>query len=219
MALRIKICGITTAEDARTAAELGANAIGLNLWPDSPRAITHQQAAAIAEILPPFVEPVAVFVNNTFRDIKLAMRKLGSIRTFQWHGTEHELSDPAPYRYLPAFSIRNQESLDSIRSYLDCCREGGYMPCGVLVDAHVTGHYGGTGQVAPWDLLTKLKVGVPIVLAGGLNPENVAEAVRKVRPYAVDVATGVEKSPGKKDSERILRFIRRAREAASEANE
>jgi phosphoribosylanthranilate isomerase len=87
-----------------------------------------------------------------------------------------------------------------------------------LVDAHVAGHYGGTGQTAPWDLLADFRPGVPLILAGGLNPDNVAEAVRRVRPYAVDVASGVESAPGRQDPDKVRRFIANAREAAAKCH-
>ena len=105
--------------------------------------------------------------------------------------------------------------LQGIARYLDRCRSLELLPAAVLVDAHVSGQYGGTGQTLPWDLLADFRPGVPLILAGGLTPENVAEAVRLVRPYAVDVASGVELSPGRKDAEKMRRFIGSAREAAA----
>src|SRR5438270_590880 len=105
--------------------------------------------------------------------------------------------------------------LERLTSYLELCRGLAKLPAAVLVDAHVAGQYGGTGQKAPWDLLADFKPGVPLILAGGLTPNNVAEAVRLVRPYAVDVASGVESAPGVKDLEKVRQFIDRARAAAS----
>jgi phosphoribosylanthranilate isomerase len=121
---------------------------------------------------------------------------------------------PQPFRWVVAFAVRDRQSLTAIDAYLDRCRQEGRLPDALLVDAHVPGEYGGTGQVAPWDLLAEYRPPVPLILAGGLTPENVAEAVRRVRPYGVDVASGVESSPGRKDAEKMRRFIAEARRAA-----
>jgi phosphoribosylanthranilate isomerase len=103
--------------------------------------------------------------------------------------------------------VRDAASLDQITACLDLLRAAGAAPAAILVDAHVPGQYGGTGQTAPWHLLADFQPGVPLILAGGLTPDNVAEAIRIVRPYAVDVASGVESSPGKKDPDKLRRFI------------
>jgi phosphoribosylanthranilate isomerase len=215
MSVRVKICGVTRPADARAAADLGVDAVGLNFYTGSVRGISPATARAILQVLSPFVEAVGVFVNEPFPDIFSALRELGRVRTFQWHGTDHQVSNPAPFQYIPAFSIHDAASLDAIRRYLDRCGEQGYLPSAVLVDAHVAGQYGGTGRTAPWTLLAEFQPEVPLVLAGGLTAENVAEAIRIVRPYAVDVATGVEGSPGRKDAEKIRRFIGTVRETAA----
>ena len=116
---------------------------------------------------------------------------------------------------IVAFVVRDQNSLQDIAGYLHRSRTLGQVPDAILVDAHVPGQYGGTGRVAPWDLLADFRPGVPLILAGGLTPDNVAEAVRIVRPYGVDVASGVEQQPGVKDAEKMRRFIGNAREAAA----
>jgi phosphoribosylanthranilate isomerase len=142
------------------------------------------------------------------------LQALGGIRTFQWHGEDHEVGDPSPFLHIPAFPVHDRQSLVEITRYLALCRDLGHVPAAVLVDAHAPGRYGGTGQTAPWDLLADFRPGVPLILAGGLTPDNVAEAVRIVRPYGVDVASGVEQSPGHKDPDRMRRFVANAREAA-----
>src|SRR5438270_965290 len=209
--VRVKICGITTPADAALAAQLGADAIGLNFYPSSPRYITGAQASDILAALPPFVEPVALFVNESPVRAHACARDLG-IATMQLHG-DHE---PASHslRVIPAFPVRDTHSLVLIVRYLAALRSlGSRVPPAILVDAHVPGMHGGTGQTAPWQLLANFDPGVPLILAGGLTPDNVAEAIRIVRPYAVDVASGVESAPGRKDAEKMRRFIENARAA------
>jgi len=213
--LRIKICGITNEADGRQAALLGADAIGLNFYARSPRCIDVATAGSILRALPPFVDAVGLFVNLPLRQVCEAIKPLDRIRTLQWYGDVHEPGDPSPYQLIAAFSVRAQDDLQGIARYLDRCRSLELLPAAVLVDAHVAGQYGGTGQTAPWELLADFRPGIPVILAGGLTAENVALAVRIVGPYAVDVASGVELSPGRKDPAKIRRFIDSAREAAA----
>jgi phosphoribosylanthranilate isomerase len=206
-AVRVKICGVTGEADALLAAELGADAVGLNFYPRSPRLVPAAVAARIVRALPPFVEPVALFVNEPLEAAFAAARALGALRTVQWHGERPEACPDPSWRFIPAFQVRDADDLERVRRYLDDCRERDRLPAAVLIDGHVPGQYGGTGAAAPWRLLAEFRPDVPLILAGGLTPENVAEAVRLVRPYAVDVASGVEQSPGKKDPEKIRRFV------------
>lgn len=212
--LRIKVCGVTSAQDAGQAAALGADAIGLNFFPASPRFVEPARIQPILDCLPPFIEPVGVFVNLPLAQACAAIQPFG-FRTIQWHGDYHEPAVLRPFRLVPAFRIRDRDTLAGITSYLDKSRAMGAMPAAVLVDAHVSGQYGGTGKTAPWDLLADFQCPVPLILAGGLTPDNVTDAVRRVRPYAVDVASGVESSPGMKDAEKMKRFIENARAAAA----
>ena len=203
MRVRIKICGITNPQDAEQAAALGADAIGLNFYAQSPRCISRAMACQILDCLPPFVEPIALFVNEPIIEVQQIAQSL-AIRTVQLHG---DLQEPLPVgriRWIPAFSVRDANSLDRIDTALAMLNA---PPAAVLVDAHVPGKFGGTGQIAPWQLMSAYRSRAPLILAGGLTPENVAEAIRIVRPYAVDVASGVESSPGKKDVDRMRRFI------------
>lgn len=213
-ALRIKICGITTEEDALSAADLGADAIGLNFYPPSPRYIPADRAAHIVRALPPFVEPVALFVNEPLASALAAARQLGAVRTVQWHGEQPEPCAELTFQYIPAFQVRDADALARVLRFLDLCRRLDRLPAAVLLDGHAPGQYGGTGRAAPWQLLAEFRPGVPVILAGGLTADNIAEAVRAVRPYGVDVASGVEARPGRKDPDRVRRFIDRAREAA-----
>ena len=136
-----------------------------------------------------------------------------NIRTVQMHGDLPETLSSGP-RWIPAFALRDAASLVKITTYLERLQSAGIVPAAVLVDAHFPGQFGGTGQTAPWHLLADFQPGVPVILAGGLTPDNVAEAIRVVRPYAVDVASGVESSPGKKDADKMCRFVDAVRGAS-----
>jgi phosphoribosylanthranilate isomerase len=214
--MRIKICGVTTPEDARRAAKLGADAIGLNFYPQSPRHVTEERAQEILQALPPFTEPVGLFVNAPLAEACTALRRLGAVRLLQWHGDAPEAADVQPFRLIVAFAVRDHDGLIAIDRYLEKCGKCGEFPAAIVVDAHVPGQYGGTGQSVPWHLLADYRPQVPLILAGGLTPENVGEAVRLVRPFAVDVASGVESAPGQKDAEKMRRFIDAARSSAVE---
>jgi phosphoribosylanthranilate isomerase len=212
--LRVKICGVTSEIDARQAVQLGADAIGLNFFPGSPRCVTAGTAQRILHEVPPFVTAVGVFVEWPMRQIYEQMHAMGRLRVVQWHGKDREISDAFPYHLIAAFPVRDAVDLQAIQRYLDASRVVNRMPAALLIDGHAAGQHGGTGRTAPWQLIESFRPGLPIILAGGLTAENVAEAVRIVRPYAVDVASGVEQAPGRKDAEKMRRFIANAREAA-----
>jgi len=214
--VRVKICGVTNVGDAEQAVALGADALGLNFYPASLRCISVQVAREIVGVLPPFVQAVGVFVNQSLEQVTETLSDLAQIRLIQWHGDSHLVGDWQPFQWIAGFSVSEQRDLLAVSHYLDLCRNGGgQLPAAVLVDARVTGMYGGTGQLAPWGVLAGFQPGLPLILAGGLDAENVAEAIRLVHPYAVDVASGVESSPGRKDPEKMRRFIGTAREAAA----
>jgi phosphoribosylanthranilate isomerase len=213
--LRIKICGITTPGDGVAAADAGVDAIGLNFYSGSPRFVGVETAARILDQLPPFVDPVAVLVEETPAQAVDRLNGLSGLRTLQWHGAESEPAAAWPVPLIVAFPVRDASSLATITLYLGRCRATGRLPAAILVDAHVPGQHGGTGQTLPWKLLADFHPGVPLILAGGLTPNNVAEAVRLVRPYAVDVASGVESAPGRKDADAMHRFVENARTAAA----
>jgi phosphoribosylanthranilate isomerase len=211
--LWVKVCGVTRVDEAVEIARLDADALGLNFYPGSPRCLDLATAGAILRELPDSVEPVGVFVNRPLREVAAEVAALTRLRTIQWHGSGCEVEVPAPYQLVPAFPVRDADSLRRITDYLERCRACGRLPRAILVDAHVAGQYGGTGRTAPWELLESFRPGVPLILAGGLTPDNVAEAVRRVRPWAVDVASGVESSPGRKDLDKVRRFLANARSA------
>jgi phosphoribosylanthranilate isomerase len=216
MRVRIKICGITNQIDADLAAALGADAIGFNAYVQSPRYLNPKEARAIVQRLPLFVEPIVIFVNESPVVAEQTVGTYGA-RTIQMHSDRHEYTPysvtPGYRPWIPAFPVEDAASLRVITAFLEMQKKHGHLPAAILVDAHVPGMHGGTGQTAPWQLLADFKPGVPLILAGGLTPDNVAEAIRIVQPYAVDVASGVEASPGKKDPDKLRRFIDAVRAA------
>ena len=212
MPVRVKICGITNIQDARAAIECGADALGFIFFSGSPRHINPEAAARIIGELPPFVTKVGVFVDAPVETVQKEARTTG-IDTVQLHGNEStafcgEIAATG-LKVIKALRVKDAASLDEIAKY----RVSAY-----LLDSYVPGQLGGTGAKFNWDLAIKAKdFGTPIVLAGGLDPENVSDAVSKVAPYAVDVSSGVETAPGKKDHDKVRRFIARAKLSTSSA--
>ncbi|MBA4066248.1 MAG: phosphoribosylanthranilate isomerase [Isosphaera sp.] len=212
--VRVKICGVTTPDDARRAADAGADAVGLNFYPRSPRHVTPSQAAAVVRALPPFTAPVGVFVGTPVRQVCAVAFQLG-LRAVQTYDDQPPDEDPFPFAHVPAFRVKDAAGLDHVRRFVAAATAAGRPPAAVLIDSHVEGQLGGTGRVAPWHLLDGFDPGAPIILAGGLTPENVAAAVAAVRPWGVDVASGVESAPGRKDPDRVARFVAAARAGES----
>jgi phosphoribosylanthranilate isomerase len=212
--VRVKICGITNEADAKLAATVGADAIGINFYAQSPRCVSPEVATFILRELPPFVEAVGVFVDEPLKQVFSFLNQISRIRTVQMHGTKREICDAYPFYFIPAFGVKDARSITQIQRYLTACRGVGRMPSAIMVDGHSPTQFGGTGRNPPWGLLRDVQWDVPLILAGGLTPENVAEAIRAVRPYAVDVASGVEASPGIKDPELMERFIESVRNTA-----
>ena len=203
-AVRVKICGVTRPEDALEAARLGADALGFNFWPGSSRCVTAAAAQAMVQRLPPFVTPVGVFVNQPEEEMRRIAGESG-VRVLQLHGEEPpELCTRLPLPVVKAVRVESARSLEALRAY---------SVAAFLLDAPSAG-YGGSGATFDWSLAAGLTGLGPLVLAGGLTPENVAAAVRVVRPYAVDVSSGVESAPGVKDAARMARFIAAARGAS-----
>lgn len=203
MSTRVKICGITSIADGLTAAEAGADMIGLMFYEQSPRFITLAQAAAIHQALPPFVMRVGVFVNPDEEQVTRAIGACG-LTLLQFHGEEtSEFCTQFGLMSIKAQRMRDVESLKTLEKF---------NTDALLLDAYSPGSRGGTGATFNWDLaIAAQKLGKPIFLAGGLTPENVADAVRQVRPFAVDVSSGVESAPGKKDPAKVRAFIQAVR--------
>ena len=203
MSVIVKICGITNATDALAAAEAGADALGFMFYEPSPRHVSVESAAAIVRELPPFLVRTGVFVNPSEDLVMRAIAQCG-LNLLQFHGEETpEFCTQFGIMSMKAFRIRDAASLTALQTY----------PTDAwLLDAFTPGKRGGTGETFNWDLAIEAKkLGRPIFLAGGLTSENVADAVRKVSPYAVDVSSGVEMSPGKKDPTKLRSFISRAK--------
>ena len=200
--VKVKICGITNRDDAQTAVAAGADALGFVMYKKSPRWVEPAVARAIIAELPPFVLPIGVFVNEEADTVRKLMDECG-LALAQLHGDEsasycQQLGRPV----LKALRLKNRGSLLHVAEF-----QGRAGVRGVLIDAFSDQAYGGTGQTVDWTLAAEVARTVPMLLAGGLTPSNVAEAVRSVRPYGVDVSSGVEMSPGKKDREKVHAFI------------
>ncbi len=205
--MKVKLCGITSLGDALAACDAGADALGFNFAAEARarnRYIDPDAAMKIIEQLPPFVATVAVTVNEALARLEEYLR---FVDTVQLHGEEGpELCAALSKRPIKAFRVGAGFAPESMLAY----RASAY-----LLDASVPGARGGTGQTGDWELARRaVETGRPIVLAGGLTPENVAEAIRCVRPHGVDTASGVESAPGKKDHERIRLFVRNAKQAS-----
>lgn len=205
MPVKIKICGITRAADAVAAVEAGAHAVGFMFFEGSRRNVSIDTAKEIIRDLPPFVSKVGVFVNATREDVVKTIEKTG-IDTLQFHGEEPpEACRGFGLKTIKAFRVQGKDMLALMPRYdVDAW----------LLDSFVAGARGGTGVSFNWDLAVHARsLGTPIMLAGGLNPENVERAIQHVQPYGVDVSSGVESAPGKKDSALIAAFIENARNA------
>lgn len=204
METKVKICGITNIADAKVALEAGADAIGFIFYEKSPRHVTIEKAAEISKQLPPFLMRVGVFVNA---DEEFILRAMGEcqLSLLQFHGDEKpDFCRQFGLMSMKAFRIRDAESLKEIPKY---------QTDAYLLDAFSSTAYGGTGEKFNWNLaLEAQRFGKPIFISGGLTPENVAEAIRNVRPFGVDVSSGVESAPGKKDHAKVREFIKAARE-------
>ena len=203
MSVLVKICGITRVEDALAAVRLGADWIGFNFWPRSRRYIAPRAAAEIVAALPASVVPAGVFVDPTAEELADAVRASG-IQVVQLHGDEPSaLCAASPVPVVKGIRVRDSHSLAQLATY---------EVAGFLLDSATPG-YGGSGTPFDWALAAEAAASVPVWLAGGLTPENVAEAVQRVRPRGVDVASGVESAPGVKDLAKMEAFIRNAKAA------
>jgi phosphoribosylanthranilate isomerase len=221
--IKVKVCGLTQVANALACAKAGADWIGLNFHPASPRAISVDRGAEIADAILGKANPVGLFVNRPFDEVAEAILRVGSLDTIQLHGDEppeYLLAcaefKPRP-RIVRAFRLSDAASVDRMVAYLDRADQLGCPPYALLVDAHFSGQLGGTGRSIPLEILSRLPAHPRLILAGGLTPEDVAERVALVRPWMVDVASGVESSPGVKDLERVSAFVAAARLAGRQS--
>jgi phosphoribosylanthranilate isomerase len=203
MSVKVKICGITNVPDALAAAEAGADMIGLMLYEKSPRHVTLKTAAEIARSLSPFVLKVGVFVNPSEDLVMRAISDCG-LSVLQFHGDEQpDFCTQFGLMSMKAFRIRDVDSLENIPRY---------QTDAYLLDAFSPTTLGGSGEKFNWDLAVEAqKFGKPLFLAGGLTPDNIAGAIQQVQPFGVDVSSGVELSPGKKDHAKLKAFIQAAK--------
>jgi phosphoribosylanthranilate isomerase len=210
MRVRVKICGITRIEDARAAIAAGADALGFVFARESPRFLAPDRAGRIIAELPPFVARVGVFVNSDEATVRRAIQESG-VDTLQFHGDEtpefcRRFVPQAVYR---AFRVRGPETLERLAAF---------PTSAWLLDSYVPGQAGGTGATFNWELAARaVALGRPVILAGGLTPDNVAAAIRQVQPWGVDVSSGVESGPGIKDGSKVRAFAAAAAGAAGGA--
>ena len=197
---RIKVCGITSASDALAATASGVDVLGLVFYPKSPRYVTIEQAAEIARAVPPFTTLVGLFVNAEAHSIRQVLDHV-PLSVLQFHGDEPEADCNRWQRpYIKAFRVRPERPVvDMVAPYASAS--------GYLLDSHRPGVPGGTGEAFDWGLIPDT-LGKPVILAGGLHAGNVSAAIEAVQPYAVDVSSGVEASPGRKDSDKIKAFVK-----------
>jgi phosphoribosylanthranilate isomerase len=196
---RVKICGLTRSEDARLAVTLGADAVGVVFWDRSPRRVAPEDARALLQGLPPFVTRVGVFVDAAPEDIQAIVDRVG-LDAVQLHGDERiDAYEMIGVRLIKAVTMDDESALASAAA----------LPARVtpLVDAADRERRGGTGQLANWPRAAALAAARPAILAGGLTPENVGQAIRAVRPWAIDVSSGVEHAPGIKSHDKLRAFF------------
>lgn len=199
--VRVKICGITNLADAQLASVLGAHALGFIFYPRSPRYIAPETAREIIAQLPPLVLSVGVFVNEALTTVQELATRIG-LDWVQLHGEESpDYCQALGRNVIKVIPVKDETSLNQITAYQGRVRA-------FLLDTYKTGQRGGTGQVFDWALARQAKAWGPVILAGGLNPDNVAAALQAVQPLAVDVASGVEAAPGRKDPDKLRAFFK-----------
>lgn len=203
MRVRVKICGITNRRDAELAAEAGADALGFIFVPDTPRYVDSDTARRIIKDLSPWITPVGVFADHPIEEVEHLMHHCGFL-TIQLHGLESpEYCRSLTGSVIKAFRVGGGQGLPDLQAY----RVQAY-----LLDTFVEGRVGGTGKTFPLELATRAKAFGHVIVSGGLTPENVAQVIRKVGPYGVDVSSGVEMEPGRKDPQKVRDFVARVRE-------
>ncbi len=202
MRTRIKICGLTCLKDAQSAAELGADALGFIFAEESPRKLTPVKAAEIIRLLPPFVIRVGVFKDQDIEWVK-KVAHICKLHIVQLHGNESpDYCSALGLDFIKAFRIKDEKSIEQIPLY---CEPNGKRP--ILLDTFVADKAGGTGITFNWDIVHLATNFGPVILSGGLNPQNIAQAIVRVKPFAVDTSSGIEIQPGKKDFPKLRAFI------------
>ncbi|HMK56232.1 MAG TPA: phosphoribosylanthranilate isomerase [Dissulfurispiraceae bacterium] len=205
--MKIKICGITNLEDALAAVDYGADALGFVFYQKSPRYVSSEKAREIASQLPPFVSTVGLFVNEDPAKIKDIMES-ARLHVLQLHGDEGPSACSIWMPVIKAFRVKDFVDLKPLEQYRGVSA--------FLIDTYAPSAYGGTGQIFNWDIAVEAKRFGHIILAGGLTPDNIEKAIKWVRPYAVDVSSGVEADKGKKDLKKMREFIEKAKIASKQ---
>ncbi|HQR08733.1 MAG TPA: phosphoribosylanthranilate isomerase [Gemmatales bacterium] len=211
----IKICGLTTEHCVECCLAAGVQTVGLNFYQPSPRAISIETAKQLRKRLPASMQVVGVFVRPTAEELLRTVQEVG-LDVVQLHGTEDTYWRdfvPPPVPLWLAQGIESLTDVEQLKTQMKLCRAMNVAVSALLVDAKFSGKHGGTGQLAPWHLLQETTWDLPVVLAGGLEPGNVRMAIDQVKPSGVDVASGVESSPGVKDGTKVAQFVRNARSA------
>ncbi len=206
--VRVKICGITNLEDALSAVDSGADALGFVFYKKSPRYITPEKARSIIALTPSFTTTIGVFANDSQQQVQEIIALTG-IDVIQLHGDETPDMCQYSRRVVKAIRVKTLQSLEPLKQYQDSITA-------FLLDTYTPEGLGGTGQIFNWDIAVEAKQFGTIILAGGLTPNNVANAVKRVRPYGVDVSSGVEAKKGKKDHKKMKRFIEQAKSASKD---
>ncbi|NWF52896.1 MAG: phosphoribosylanthranilate isomerase [Nitrospirae bacterium] len=205
MEVKVKICGITNLDDALAAVDFGADALGFVFFSKSPRCVSYDKVETIIKKLPSFITTVGVFVNEKTENIERIVDLTG-IDVVQLHGDEPPEMCNLSRRIIKAIRVKSLESLDPLINYKD-------KVSAFLLDTFTTDIFGGTGQIFNWDIAVDAKIFGRIILAGGLTTDNIVEAIRRVRPYGVDVSSGIELEKGKKDHKKMKLFIDKAKQA------
>jgi phosphoribosylanthranilate isomerase len=204
MRTRVKICGLTRAEDVQAACALGVDAIGLVFYPPSPRAITIEQARVALVAMPPFVSVTALFVNPSVGDVQAVLQALPAVSLLQFHGDESpEFCRSFGRAYIKAIPMRDDVDLQQEANHF-------HDALGLLVDTYKPNIAGGSGEAFDWHRVPH-DLSKPIILAGGLTPNNVQTAIAQVKPFAVDVSGGVEAAKGIKDAQKMADFVQMCR--------
>ncbi|MBL8822119.1 MAG: phosphoribosylanthranilate isomerase [Planctomycetia bacterium] len=214
MNTKTKICGLTTPACVEACLAVGVDAIGLNFYPPSPRSVTLEQGARLRLMIPSTIQVVGVFVRPDQAWLQSVMAAI-PLDVVQLHGTDAmywKTFSPIAIPLWLACGIKSTDDLAEVQQQLSDCQAAGGKVTALLLDAKVDGQHGGTGQTAPWSLVKQVRCPVPLVLAGGLTPDNVAEAVQEVQPAWVDTASGVENQPGIKDADKVRRFVQAVRD-------
>lgn len=206
--LPVKVCGITRQADLEEASRLGVSALGLNFFNRSPRFVSHLQANALLSYWPHGVEAVGLLVKPDQEMVHTLLKEVPALGWLQFHALEQPPEWPVPRPWIVAFAPQTAGDLAAVSDWLRRAEFCPTPPSAVLVDGHSPGMAGGTGITAPWDLLKQFQPAIPWILAGGLNPGNISEALERLQPQGIDVASGVEECPGIKSAGKMAELMR-----------